>query len=79
MITEDITIPSDGSWVTITATSLMSSIYNKGPHAISMRMGEESTSEGFIVAPSQMVVIDETCYVRSQKISSLSTYLVVTR
>lgn len=79
MLSEDIVIAANGVWVEIPLTSAMSIIHNKGVHDIMMRMGAASTSDGMIVSVGQTVVVDETCYVRSQKTSTYNVTLVVTR
>lgn len=79
MLTEDFSLPSNGDWLVIPKTSTQTSLSNTSGVDIFVRIGASSSSGGFIIQPSNMVVVDESLYARARFVSTNTPTVVVTR
>jgi hypothetical protein len=79
MSTEDVIINSDGAWYPVGTAGMKSVIYNAGAYSVAIRMGDMSTSDGFVLEQGYRISVGDICYVRSQKTGNFNVRLVVTR
>lgn len=73
MLTEDITIPKDGSWTEVTLTSTITIIYNDSGVDMMVRFGASSTSNGIRLSPGDSMSVDESIYIRPSTLGRAST------
>ena len=78
-LTEDFSLPVDGSWLVIPLTSAQTSVSNMSGVDVYIRLGALSSSSGFILNPSQTILTDETVYVRATSVTGNTPKVVVTR
>ena len=64
MRTEDFTVANGNDWLVIPLTSTMTVVCNIGETKLAFRVGNDSTSRGLILNPSETVILDETVYLR---------------
>lgn len=70
MTTEDLLLPSDGSWLFIPLTTSSTMVFNNHGDDLLIRFGSTSTSSGFRLSPMDTIVCSESIYVRlTQKYS----------
>lgn len=78
-LTEDFNLPTDGSWLVIPFISAQTTIANMSGVDAYLRLGATSSSQGFILSPSQTVIIDETAYIRATSVTGNTPKVTVTR
>lgn len=82
MITEDVQLPSDGSWMAIDVGSIGEAmLYNGYNRECMLKFGDTSESVGMIIESEQVVKVAEMVYVRlrSPRNEKLTGSLQVTR
>jgi hypothetical protein len=80
MLTEDIALQQDGSWIGIPLISEQTIVYNGSGMDCYVRFGAASSSYGMLLASEQTIVVDETVYIRPKSpYSSRSGSLRITR
>ena len=67
MLTEDIRLPEDGSWLAIEPLTDQVIIHNDTGRECLVRFGAASTSTGMPLVPDETLMVDETVYIRSKK------------
>lgn len=79
MITEDLVLPTDGSWLVIPLTGTATVINNSGQYTFFLRLGGLSTSRGFMLEPNTTIIVDETVYITAGNMSNSNPTIGVTR
>lgn len=64
MITEDLLVPQDNSWLGIPTISGNVILFNGTNQVLLVRLGATSTSYGMRLHPEQTMMFDETVYVK---------------
>lgn len=67
MLTEDLFLPSDGSWLGIPPLDTDTIVYNGSDKECLIRFGASSHSYGMILMPEQVIIVDEIVYVRIRR------------
>lgn len=78
-LTEDFSLPVDGSWLVVPYISTQTSVANTSGVDVFIRLGASSASQGFPLRPSETVLIDETVYIRATSVTNNIPKVVVTR
>lgn len=66
MLTEDILLPEDGSWIAIVPLGNDSFIQNDYTQDCLIRFGALSTSYGSVFQSGDTIIVNETVYVRAR-------------
>ena len=67
MLTEDLQLPSDGSWIAIVPLDVDVIVHNASNRDCMVRLGALSTSYGMLLEPGITIMVSETIYVRAKK------------
>ena len=78
-LTEDFSLPADGSWLVVPFTSAQTSVSNMSGVDVYIRLGALSSSIGMVLNPSQTILTDETVYIRATSMTGNQPKVVVTR
>jgi hypothetical protein len=69
MLTEDITVPQDGTWLEVALTSTRTILYNGSGVELMARFGATSTSSGFMLFTNESMSVDEPVWIRPSELS----------
>jgi hypothetical protein len=82
LLTEDITLPTDGQWLAVVATGatvIISEIRGAPKSKMLFRFGISSTSKGTVLQVGDSLAAEETIYVKSLDTKSSPLEITVTR
>jgi len=67
MLTEDLNLPVDGSWIAVVPITTDIVVHNASNRECLIRFGALSTSYGMPFEDGETIMADETVYIRAKK------------